>query len=103
MWNPAEARCTLVGIDGSARVKHMLCYDVGSPAKAAASLLCSSCRTCSCVAWLPEAQARSAGEAPQDLAAVHAEAPSRHDSAHPPIHPVTIWYHSGVEFNHRGG
>ena len=53
----------------------------GSPAEAAASRMRSCCRTCSLVAWLPDARARSAGEAPQDLAAVHAEAPSGHTSA----------------------
>ena len=41
----------------------------------------SCCRTCSWVAWLPDAWARSAGDAPQDPAAVHAAAPSGHTSA----------------------
>ena len=53
-----------------------------SPAEAAARLLWSCCRTWSWVALLPEANASSAGEAPQAPAAVHAEIPSGHTSAH---------------------
>ena len=50
-------------------------------------LLWSCCRTWSWVALLPEANASSAGEAPQALAAVHADTPSGHTSAH---HPMTL-------------